>query len=175
MMAQQAGKTLTVRGEDRVESIVRHLQSVVVQERQRQQVFPSSRSRYVDYNEEVAGDGVASEQDSWDMAFLSADEASQQLSRKSGQLRIAPEQMRMFNGIDTFSPGVQEQVGAIAEVQQILKQEVFLRYIIRMWRVFHIALAVVTVGLTLWHIEYALSLVIPALQKFGFGYLLPWP
>ena len=31
-------------------------------------------------------------------------------------------------------------------------------------------LAVVTVGLTLWHIECALSVVIPALQKFGFGY-----
>jgi hypothetical protein len=33
----------------------------------------------------------------------------------------------------------------------------------------------VTVGLTLWHIEYALVLVFPAIQKFGFGYLLPWP
>jgi hypothetical protein len=36
-------------------------------------------------------------------------------------------------------------------------------------------LAVITVGLTLWRIEYALSLIIPALQKYGFGYLLPWP
>jgi hypothetical protein len=37
------------------------------------------------------------------------------------------------------------------------------------------ALALVTVALTLWHIEYALALIIPAVQKFGVSYLLPWP
>jgi hypothetical protein len=56
-------------------------------------------------------------------------------------------------------------------VQQALKQEAFFRYVIRFWRVFHIALAVVTVGLTLWHLEFAFSLIIPAIQKFGIGYL----
>lgn len=69
----------------------------------------------------------------------------------------------------------QDNIQAIKEVQQVFQQELFLRYVIRYWRVFHIVLAVVTVGLTLWHIEYALSLVIPALQKYGFSYLLPWP
>ena len=69
----------------------------------------------------------------------------------------------------------QDNIQAIKEVQQVFQQEMFLRYVIRYWRVFHIVLAVVTVGLTLWHIEYALSLVIPALQKYGFSYLLPWP
>jgi len=69
----------------------------------------------------------------------------------------------------------QDNMKTIKEVQQALQQEMFLRYVIRYWRIFHIVLAVVTVGLTLWHIEYALSLVIPALQKYGFGYLLPWP
>lgn len=52
---------------------------------------------------------------------------------------------------------------------------VFFKSMIRFWRLFHITLAVVTVGLTLWHIEYALSLIIPAVQKFGIGYLFPWP
>ncbi len=69
----------------------------------------------------------------------------------------------------------QQYMGAIGDVQYALKREAFFRYMIRYWRIFHIVLAVVTVGLTLWHIEYALSLIIPALQKYGFGYLLPWP
>lgn len=69
----------------------------------------------------------------------------------------------------------QVSVEAIEEVQQAFTREKFFRYVIRYWRIFHIILAVVTVGLTLWHIEYALSLIIPALQNFGFGYLLPWP
>lgn len=89
-------------------------------------------------------------QDTWDMAYVS------------------PER----NPLPFTSQGPAD---TIEEVQQAFAREKFFRYVIRYWRIFHIILAVVTVGLTLWHIEYALSLVIPALQKFGFGYLLPWP
>ncbi len=74
-----------------------------------------------------------------------------------------------------YYPGTNSDISTIEEVQGALKQEMFLRCIIRYWRVFHIMLAVVTVGVTLWHIEYALALIIPTLTKYGFGYLLPWP
>lgn len=93
-------------------------------------------------------------QNGWDTAYTPLEEAP--FDRYGGQYR-------------------QDNVKAIKEVQHALQQEMFLRYVIRYWRVFHIMLAIVTVGVTLWHIEYALSLVIPALQKYGFGYLLPWP
>jgi hypothetical protein len=33
--------------------------------------------------------------------------------------------------------------------------------VIRYWRVFHVFLALITVALTAWHLEYALSLLIP--------------
>jgi len=93
-------------------------------------------------------------QNGWDRAYTPLEEAS--FDRYGGQYP-------------------QDNIKTIKEVQHALQQEMFLRYVIRYWRIFHVVLAVVTVGLTLWHIEYALSLVIPALQKYGFGYLLPWP
>jgi hypothetical protein len=95
---------------------------------------------------------------------------------RPAQNRASGRQGVLQNGWDMAYVSLEEApIRAIKEVKQALKQEMFLRYVIRYWRVFHIVLAVVTVGLTLWHIEYALSLIIPALQKYGFGYLLPWP
>jgi len=72
-------------------------------------------------------------------------------------------------------PNGERFIDALEKVQSSQNQELFFRYVIRYWRIFHIVLAVITVSLVLWHIEYAFALIIPALQKFGFGYLLPWP
>jgi hypothetical protein len=148
LMAQRVRKALTPRGEDRIESVVNKMQSAIMTDKQRQRTFQTAQSG-------VSGrQGIL--QTGWDTAYTSLGEVSQEMARYGGQYR-------------------QEPMRAIKEVQQALKQEMFLRYVIRYWRIFHIILAVVTVGLTLWHIEYALALVIPALEKYGFGYLLPWP
>jgi len=131
IIAQQARKTLTIRGEDRIESVTRQLHSIAV---------------------------------------------NQKLKRgDSDQYRFVSSQTNILARPDALYSSAQEHISAIEEVQQALKQETFLRYVIRFWRIFHIALAIVTVCLTLWHVEYALALIFPALQKFGFGYLLPWP
>ncbi len=78
-------------------------------------------------------------------------------------------------GFDAFYMHNERYMSTLEQVQHAQDQELFFRYVIRYWRIFHIILAVVTVSLTLWHIEYAFALIIPAIQKFGIGYLLPWP
>ena len=80
-----------------------------------------------------------------------------------------------FASVGTLTAPVQERMEVIEEAEQALEQESIYRYIIRIWRSFHITLAVLTVAVTLWHIEYAFSLIIPAIQKYGIGYLFPWP
>ncbi len=119
MITQEAVRTLTAQGNDRIENISQQLQSAVV---------------YNTYD------------------------------RRGG-----------FPYSDELMLGTNAYTSAIQDVQQAFMREQFYRRVIRYWRVFHIILAVVTVGLTLWHIEYALALIIPTLQKYGFGYLLPWP
>lgn len=148
LMAQRVRKALTPQGEDRIESVVSSMRSTIVPDQQGQRALQTAQGR--------ASGGQAILQPEWDMAYIPLEQMPQEVDRYDGQYR-------------------QEHIRAIKEVQQAFQQEMFLRYAIRYWRIFHIVLAVVTVGLTLWHIEYALSLIIPTLQKYGFGYLLPWP
>lgn len=169
LITMEADKALTARGEDRIESISQSLQSLVLYNKQEVRGFNANgnRNSFMGMPPQKSGSqsaggtakrGGAALQTAWDLAYLSLDETPQELARPGALL-----------------PGAQAQMSELQHVQQALRREEIYRYVIRYWRVFHIVLAVVTVGLTLWHIEYALSLIIPALQKFGFAYLLPWP
>ena len=60
-------------------------------------------------------------------------------------------------------PGAQEQIAELRMVERAMQREQFYRYIIRYWRRLHVALALVTIGLTVWHIIYAFQLLLPTL------------
>ena len=49
----------------------------------------------------------------------------------------------------------------LSSVQGALRGEEYYRVILSYWRIVHIALVFVTLGLTLWHIEYAATLLLP--------------
>jgi hypothetical protein len=167
MIAQKVSKVLTSEGEDRAESLSRTLISVAQQGSR-----PSPRS-WGGLNP-FSWPGISNKQnaqggqDRWDMAYISKD-TQQLLSHDNRQY---PDVMA---SPDILYSGAQQHMAAMERIEQTFKQETFFRGVIRFWRIFHILLAVVTVGLTLWHIEYALSLIFPALQHYGFSYLLPWP
>lgn len=61
----------------------------------------------------------------------------------------------------------QQQVDEINTVQRIFYREQFYRAAIRYWRVFHVSLVLLTIGLTLWHLVYAAQLLYPVF--FGTG------
>ncbi len=46
-------------------------------------------------------------------------------------------------------------------VQGAIRREQFYRYVIRYWRLLHIALALLAVGLIIWHLVYVAQLLIP--------------
>lgn len=168
MIVQEMSKVLTIQGEDRLESTLRKLRA---DEEQRKQGLPAFRASPGVTSSVLSSTSGASGGQSvfpglWDLGYNSLETLSPQTSQWDS----------MSGRSGALSLDGRGLVGAVEkEVSQAFKRERFLRYLLRYWRIFHIVLAVVTVGLTLWHIEYALSLVIPALQKFGFGYLLPWP
>ncbi len=58
-------------------------------------------------------------------------------------------------------PGTQEHIAELREVERAMQREQFYRYILRYWRTFHVALALLTLGLTLWHLIYAAQLLLP--------------
>jgi len=180
LMATQVSKALTARGEDRIEKISRRLQAIVVHNKQQVRAFqppgeaslagipdmPSSVDNYIleklPARTEQRTEKGGTLPTPWDLAYISLEETPQELSR-SPQYRLVPDKRSAFAKPETLLPGADEQMSELHTAKQALQREQFCRYIIRYWRIFHIFLAVVTVGLTVWHIEYALSLLIPAL------------
>jgi hypothetical protein len=54
-----------------------------------------------------------------------------------------------------------EQKGEHPGVHSALQREEFYRVILSYWRIGHVGLALVTLGLTLWHLEYVATLLLP--------------
>jgi hypothetical protein len=175
LIAQEAHKAQTGQGEDRIESISRKLQAIAVKKSPDLSHPQTSQSSVSNWH--LLGGAKASEEQAvfqtWDLAYVSLEESPQELRRYSNRTTTNERSIPAYSSV--LSPNTEEQISVLEEIERTHERERFFRYILRYWRIFHIALAMLTVGLTLWHIEYALALIMPAMSKFGFSYLLPWP
>ncbi|HLZ60324.1 MAG TPA: hypothetical protein VKR06_25540 [Ktedonosporobacter sp.] len=184
LIAKEARKALTEQGEDRIESITRKLQSVVVHNtREELRAFTATpdvmvasggrqnttvvapepgkqRGGNSSQERQPQGDSAAALPTSWDLAYISLEETPQELG-SDPQYRFVPDRKSALARPGALIPGAQEHMVSLQLVENALEREQFYRYIIRYWRIFHITLALTTIGLTLWHIEYALQLLIP--------------
>ncbi len=182
MISAQVRKALTVEGEDRIENISQRLHSLVSHNTKEEirgfqasptgssmpgipglasAPFATSRSAKGAKGATRTSDKGPVLQTSWDLAYISLEETPQELSRDNSQYRFVSDRKSALAQPGALIPGAQEHILALEDVQQALKREEFLRYIIRYWRIFHISLAVLTIGLTLWHLEYATTLLLP--------------
>ncbi|MBA2393739.1 MAG: hypothetical protein H0V70_13460 [Ktedonobacteraceae bacterium] len=180
LITEEARKALTAQGDDRIENISQRLHSIVSHNSQEVRGFqPDNNGRsmpgiagltgtpfanaHAKSTKDSVGNGKGGPvlQTSWDLAYISLDETPQELSRDSAQYRFVPDRKSTLARPGALIPGAQEHITALADVQKALKREELFRYVIRYWRVFHISLAVLTIGLTLWHLEFAATLLLP--------------
>jgi hypothetical protein len=172
MMAQQVNKALDNRGEDRVELVSRELRAIVAHNTQDVRGFNVNngagrkRSGRAAASVSAASSGrKQSLQTPWDMAYISLDELPQEIERDSAQYRFVPDRKSDLMRPGALMPGVRDHLQELRQVERALRCEQFYRYLIRYWRVFHILVAVVTLGLTLWHLEFASTLILPLVFK----------
>ncbi len=99
----------------------------------------------------------------WDIAYISLEATPQELSREQAQYRFVPDKKSALARPGALMPGAEEHIAALEDVRRAMQREQFFRYVIRYWRVFHIFLALLTAGLTIWHLVYAAQLLIPVL------------
>ena len=99
----------------------------------------------------------------WDLAYISLESTPQELKRESGQHRLVPDKKSGLLRPGALIPGTQEQMSELEQVRHAMQREQFYRYITFYWRQFHILLALTTVGLLIWHIVYALQILLPTL------------
>ena len=176
LVAGEAHKALTARGEDRVESISQKLQAIVVHNTEKVQGFVTpDESRAITTSPVSLTGGPLSNHfpfeyrnqplhTPWDLAYISLEATPQELGREAGQYRFVPDKKSELTRPGALMPGAREHIAELQEVEQAMRRETFYRYIIRYWRRLHVLLVLVTLGLTLWHIIYAVQLLLPTLM-----------
>lgn len=171
LIAGEVHQVLTTQGDDRIETISQKLQAIVMHNTQdirgfavpgpaksatNNSLVPHSQNRAVGWRDQTL-------HTPWDLAYISLESTPQELSREDAQFRFVPDKKSELLRPGALMPGSQEQISELEEVRQAMRHELFYRYIIRYWRAFHIALALVTLGLLVWHIVYALQLMLPTI------------
>jgi hypothetical protein len=171
LIAAEAHQALTAQGEDRIETISEKLQAIVVHNTQDLHSFPTrdeashpiSRSlATLSQGGKLVGQGQALRMP-WDLAYISLESTPQEISRETGSFRLVPDKKSTLLRPGALMPGTQEQMSELEEVRRAMQHELFYRYVTRYWRKFHVFLALVTIGLLIWHIVYALQLMLPVL------------
>jgi len=171
LITREVQRALTIQGEDRIETISQQLQAIVAHNAEflhshdvEAQFITDSPSQRQDAMNGAHAESFDFEERSlhtpWDLAYISLEATPQELSRAVGQQRFMPDKQSALTRPGALVPGVQEQISALREVQHAMQRQQYYRYIIRYWRVFHIWLALLTIGLTTWHIIYALQLLL---------------
>jgi hypothetical protein len=162
MITKEASKALTLQGEDRIESLSKEVRSTLVYNSQRLNGFQVNNRGAARQSAPAPRAAMSSTlESSWDLAYISTEELPQEIARDSAQYRFVPDRKSAFAEPGALMPGVKDQMKEIKSVQHSMQRERTYRHIIRYWRIFHVILAIVTVGLTLWHLEFAFSLLIP--------------
>ncbi len=171
LIAGEADQALTAQGEDRIETISEKLQAMVVHNTRGLRGF-ATREKTADSTSRalapVSQAGKLSGREQalrmpWDLAYISLESTPQELSRETGSFRLVPDKKSDLLRPGALMPGTQEHMEELDEVRRAMQHELFYRYVIRYWRRFHILLALTTIGLLIWHIVYALQLMLPVI------------
>ncbi|HTI13895.1 MAG TPA: hypothetical protein VL461_04885 [Dictyobacter sp.] len=169
MIANAASKALTEYGDDRIEYISDSVQQLVTHNSQGLQTIAKTKTPVKQQKRQVnpvtlgnpVSTGGSSLPESWDIAYISLSETPQEANRDAQQYRFVPDRKSPLNTPGALLPGVNDHITELKIVQQAMQREQFYRAIVRYWRFVHVALVIITIGLVLWHLEFAFSLLIP--------------
>ncbi len=170
LIAKEVDKALTAQGDDRVEVVSQKLQAIVVHNTQKLRGFQISPTQSMSAPATAqpptpVGLPVIANKQSlhvpWDLAYISLEPTQQELDWNAPRYRFIPDKKSTLNQPGTLMPGTDEQVAELQAIHHAMQREQLYRYIIRYWRVLHICLAFISIGLVTWHIIFACTLLFP--------------
>lgn len=170
LMAKEVDAALTAQGDDRIEDVSRKLRTIVAHNSQKMRAFKISSSQPTPHpvvapQPVASGLPVVKNPQSlhipWDLAYISLEPTQQELDRDAPRYRFIPDKKSAFNQPGTLMPGVDEHVAELRSIHHAMQREQVYRYIIRYWRLAHIGLALITTGLVIWHIIFAMTILYP--------------
>jgi hypothetical protein len=170
LIAREVDTVLTTRGDDLIETVSQELHAIVVHNTQGLRGFtlgkperpntPASPRATMPTGIPFVVD-ERSLQTPWDLAYISLEPTRQELDHQASHYRFIPDKKSALERPGALMPGAEEQISALQEIHHAMRREQFYRYVIRGWRVVHICLAFVTIGLIIWHLIFAATLLWP--------------
>lgn len=176
LIARQVHTVLTAQGDDRIETISQKLHAIVLHNNQRMYGFaltgdrsplsptPQPSQLPTPTKVSMAPRGMTLHAP-WDLAYISLEPTQQELDRKAPHHRFIPDKKSALNRPETYMPGAEEQLSALHDANAAMRREHFYRSILRLWRICHIFLAFVTIGLIIWHLVFATTILFPGLFR----------
>lgn len=174
LIAREVDKVLTSQGDDRIDVVSQKLQAIVVHNNQQVRGFKIDDSQPTSVpapstdstsNSLPLATGSQPLRIPWDLAYISLEPTQQELDRDAPHHRFVPDKKSALTRPEVLMPGTQEQISKLQSMHLAMQREQFYRYVVRYWRVLHVLLALITVGLVIWHIIFALSLMFPGLFR----------
>jgi hypothetical protein len=171
LIAREVDKVLTLKGDDRIESVSQKLRAIVVHNSQENRGITANSSSSTHatmparsstpHGLPFATDGQQPLGASWDLAYISLEPTQQELDLNAPHYRFIPDKKSALTRPGAFMPGAEEHLSELEEMQLAMRREQFYRYIIRYWRVLHIFLVFITLGLVTWHLIFVSTLLWP--------------
>ncbi len=154
-IAALVDKALTAQGDDRGETISQEIRAIV------------SNGNFSARQPAALPPGLATSaapvQDAlsvpWDLAYISLEPTQQELDRDAPHYRFIPDKKSALSRVDVFMPPAERPMAEWRQIQRAMRREQVYRSLLRLWRILHIALAVIAVGLIIWHIIFATTML----------------
>lgn len=157
-IAVETNAALTVEGEDRVETITQEMRTLVTSQSQETNHFDPRSSTSQSHPVPIIQENI-----SWDLSYRSLEKKPQEVKRQGQQKPFILDHELRSALPGVVRPSSQMQMAALQEIQQAMQREGLYRLIIRIWRQVHIALAFLTLILTVWHVVYEMPFLSRAL------------
>jgi hypothetical protein len=178
LIAREVHTVLTAQGDDRIETISLKLHAIVLHNNQKMHGFalsedssplpqisqPQASQLPTPTKVSMAPRGMTLHAP-WDLAYISLEPTQQELDRKAPHYRFIPDKKSALNRPETHMPGAEEQLSALQDANAAMRREHFYRSILRLWRIFHVFLAFITIGLIIWHLIFATTILFPGLFR----------
>ncbi len=171
LIAREVDKVLTLQGDDRIETVSQKLQAIVVHNSQENRGITVNSSPSVQAPIPMRSptpkgipfitNGQEPLGASWDLTYISLEPTQQELDLNAPHYRFIPDKKSALNRPGAFMPGAEEHLSELEDIQLAMRREQLYRYIIRYWRVLHIFLVFITLGLVTWHLIFVSTLLWP--------------
>jgi len=159
MITAEMDAVLTAQGDDRGETLSQELQAIVTQH----SLAVPSPQLLANQHAPVAPTGEALNVP-WDLAYISLEPTQQELDRDAPHYRFIPDRKSALSRIDVLMPPAEKPMAEMRKMQQAMRREQRYRRLLRLWRTAHITLAIVAVGLIIYHLIYVGVLFLPGLM-----------